>query len=101
MKYRPNYPERPFATLEDARAWLREFVRWYNTCHRHSSIGFVTPDERHSGRDANVLARRRTTYAAVRRRHPERWSRPARPWTTPAVVTLNPVADRQQQRVSA
>lgn len=101
MKYRPNYPERPFATLEDARAWLREFVRWYNTCHRHSAIGFVTPDERHFARDVSILARRRNTYAAARRRNPQRWSGLARMWTAPTVVALNPVANDQQQKASA
>lgn len=101
LKYRPDYPERPFATLEAARAWLREFVRWYNTCHRHSAIGFVTPDERHEGRDVDILARRRRTYAAARRRHPQRWSRNARPWTAPATVALNPVANCEQRRASA
>lgn len=92
MKYRPNYPDRPFASLEEARAWLREFVRWYNTEHRHSAIGYVTPDERHFGRDAKVLARRRRTYVTAQSRRPERWSRHCRPWTAPQVVTLNPVA---------
>jgi putative transposase len=101
LKYRPDYPERPFATLEAARAWLREFVRWYSTCHRHSAIGFVTPDERHEGRDADILTRRRRTYAAARRRHPQRWSRAARPWTATATVALNPVANCEQRRASA
>jgi putative transposase len=101
MKYRPNYPEKPFATLEEARAWLRAFVRWYNSEHRHSSIGFVTPDERHHHRDEAVLERRRQTYNEAKRRHPERWSAHARPWSKPDVVTLNPVADHQKQRASA
>lgn len=91
MKYRPNYPDRPFASLEEARTWVREFVHWYNTRHRHSAIGFVTPDERHFGRDATILARRRVTYSAARRRHPLRWSKNSRPWNSPAVVKLNPV----------
>jgi putative transposase len=91
MKYRPNYPDRPFATLEEARAWVRDFVRWYNTVHRHSGIGFVTPEERHSGRDAAILERRRHAYTRARRRHPQRWSGQARPWSRPIAVTLNPV----------
>lgn len=101
MKYRPNYPDRCFATLQHARTWLRDFVHWYNTLHRHSAIGFVTPDERHYGRDAAILGRRRTTYAAARRHRPQRWSRHSRPWTTPGVVTLNPVGECQRPRVSA
>jgi putative transposase len=101
MKYRPNYPEKPFETLENARSWIREFVRWYNFEHRHSSIGFVTPDERHARRDEAILERRRNTYNKAKRRHPERWSADARPWLSPEVVTLNPAANRQEQRVSA
>ena len=54
MKYRPEYPSRPFASLEEARAWVAAFVEWYNTQHLHSGIRFVTPDDRHHGRDARV-----------------------------------------------
>lgn len=90
MKYRPEYPDLPFTSLEDARAWMRCFVDWYNTIHRHGAIGFVTPDERHFGRDVEILQRRRKTYALARRRQPERWSRHARIWKAPAVVSLNP-----------
>lgn len=93
MKYRPEYPDRPFASLEEARAWMRRFVEWYNTIHRHGSIGYVTPDERHFGEDVKILERRRKTYALARRRQPERWSRHARAWQAPRVVTLNPSTD--------
>jgi len=101
MKYRPNYPEGPFANLEAARTWVRAFVHWYNTRHRHSSIGFVTPHERHAGQDAALLARRRTTYAAARRKHPQRWSRHARSWSSPDVVTLNPIPEGLHQHEAA
>ncbi len=33
MKYRPEYPSGPFASLEEARLWVEAFVRWYNTEH--------------------------------------------------------------------
>ena len=89
-KYRPEYPRRPFASLEEARRWVAWFVRWYNTEHRHSAIRFVTPDERHSGRDAEILAKRSELYAAVRARRPERWTRNARNWTPIETVALNP-----------
>jgi hypothetical protein len=26
----PSWPEKGFATLEDARAWVESFVSWYN-----------------------------------------------------------------------
>ena len=38
LKYRPQYPDKPFASLLAARAWMTEFAHWYNTIHRHSAI---------------------------------------------------------------
>lgn len=32
-----------FADLDQARRWASNFVRGYNTDHRHSGIGFVAP----------------------------------------------------------
>ena len=34
LKYRPEYPHKPFETLEHARAWVTDFVAWYNAEHR-------------------------------------------------------------------
>lgn len=42
-KYRPEYPSKGFATLQDARAWVLQFVHWYNYQHKHSGLKFVTP----------------------------------------------------------
>jgi transposase InsO family protein len=47
MKYRPEYPSKPFESIEQAQAWVDAFVTWYNTDHLHSAIRFVTPDDRH------------------------------------------------------
>ena len=89
-KYRPAFPKAGFKDLVDARAFMQGFVTWYNTEHRHSGIQFVTPDERHSGRDKAILAQRETVYAAARAKHPERWSGPPRNWTPVGPVWLNP-----------
>ena len=88
-KYRPEYPTRGFDDLISARRWAGEFVGWYNDVHLHASIGFVTPADRHAGRDCALLVDRREVYDAARQRHPERWSGDARPWTRPALVVLN------------
>jgi transposase InsO family protein len=93
MKYRPSYPRKPFTDLEAARDWVRVFTAWYNEEHLHSGIGFVTPADRHEGRVDPILERRRRVYADARRRNPERWSGPARPWTSPAEVVLNPAKE--------
>jgi putative transposase len=95
LKYRPAYPYRPFETVEQARAWVADFVTWYNTEHRHSGIRFVTPNERHDGREDDVLAQRVRVYERARRKHPNRWSRGMRNWTPAPAVFLNPKRDQE------
>ena len=90
LKYRPAYPTGGFADLADARAWVLDFVRWYNTEHRHSALRFVTPEQRHCGADVAILAQRQALYAQAQAAHPERWSGATRDWTPPGPVTLNP-----------
>ena len=90
VKYRPEYPSRPFESLEEARRWVAWFVEWYNTSHRHSGINFVTPDQRHSDEDVQILAGRHTLYQQARARHPERWSGKTRDWSRVEIVRLNP-----------
>lgn len=90
LKYRPEYPRKPFSTIAQARLWVAGFVAWYNNVHRHSSIRFVTPEQRHQGHDVAVLARRAQLYEQARRRRPERWARGTRNWTPAGAVYLNP-----------
>jgi transposase InsO family protein len=49
VKYRPDYPTRPFASKGEACEWVAAFVDWYNPRLHHSAIKFVTPHQRHSG----------------------------------------------------
>ena len=92
-KYRPEFPARGFATLEEARAWADEFVRWYNHDHRHSGIRYVSPAQRHAGEDHTILAARHDLYTKARAGNPARWSGRTRNWTPVGVVTLNPERD--------
>jgi transposase InsO family protein len=89
MKYAPAYPDQPFGSLEEARAWVGNFVNWYNLEHRHSEIQYVTPEQRHRGEDAGILAQRERVYEAARKRHPERWSGETRNWSPVKQVVLN------------
>ena len=50
-KYRPEFPLKGFAELTAARQWAMQFLQWYNHEHRHSGIRYVTPAQRHAGRD--------------------------------------------------
>jgi putative transposase len=90
LKYRPEYPSRPFEDLEKATTWVARFVAYYNTEHQHSSIRFVTPDERHFGREQVILKQRQRVYERARQRHPQRWTRATRNWTPVGDVYLNP-----------
>ena len=92
-KYRPEFPAKGFASLDEARAWAAEFVRWYNVDHRHSGIGYVSPEQRHSGQDKAILAARHALYLQAKSRHPARWSGHTRDWSHIDVVTLNPERD--------
>ena len=88
LKYRPEYPEQAFENITHARAWVERFVRWYNHEHRHSAIRFVTPHERHSGQEREILQRRHALYQQARRGHPERWSGETRNWTPAGTTSL-------------
>jgi transposase InsO family protein len=90
LKHGPAYPRLPFADIEVARQWVARFVAWYDGEHRHSAIRFVTPDERHFGREDRILAQRHALYERARRTKPERWSRASRDWTPINSVVLNP-----------
>jgi len=90
MKYRPEYPFKAFDSIEQAQSWVDGFVFWYNTHHLHSSIRYVTPDDRHYGREQYILANRKKVYQKARSRNPNRWSKQIRNWNPVHQVWLNP-----------
>lgn len=90
LKYRPIYPKTGFASIEEARAWVEEFVNWYNMEHLHSSLKFVTPHQRHTGLDHNILEGRKLVYQTAKSNNPSRWSRDIRNWNLPNEIILNP-----------
>jgi putative transposase len=94
LKYRPEYPRGAFKSIEAARKWVKDFVAWYNTEHLHSAISFVTPDDRHTGKDQAALAKRKRVYEAARERNPQRWSGKTRNWERIEVVKLNPEKEK-------
>lgn len=92
-KYRPEFPSKGFADLDQARAWAADFVRWYNVDHRHSGIRYVSPAQRHAGEDQAILAARHQVYLRAQDRNPARWSGATRNWSPIGAVTLNPERD--------
>ena len=90
MKYRPEYPLKPFENIEQAQSWVDGFVFWYNTQHLHSAIRYITPDDRHFGIEKHILANRRKVYEKARSQNPNRWSKNIRNWNSVRMVWLNP-----------
>jgi len=99
MKYHQTYPLRRFRDLLSVRAWVDEFVDWYNAEHRHSGIKYVTPNQRHYGEADAICSIRQQTYEQARQQHPRRWSRPPRDWSQPQIVRVN--HPRPQEAVAA
>ena len=90
MKYHASYLGR-FESCTTAREWLGGFIDWYNTVHRHSGIGYVTPEQRRNGTSSEFFRRRNETLKKVWERHPERFrKRGPKFWKERRVVYLNP-----------
>ena len=93
LKYCPDFPER-FGSIEDAGIFCRHFFDWYNRKHRHSGIGFLTPEQVHYGLTDKIISRREAVLMAAfnenSRRFRGRVPHVARP---PARVWINPPSD--------
>ncbi len=90
LKYKPEYPEQPFTDLTAARDWVQFFVAWYNKEHLHSAIKFITPEQRHAGKDEEILSHRKAIYEQAKLNNPNRWSGEIRNWDAIKAVYLNP-----------
>jgi transposase InsO family protein len=91
LKYHPTFPRIDrFDDITTARVWSEQFVRWYNHEHLHSGLKFVTPEQRHTGKDSQILEKRHALYQEARHQRPERWARQTRNWKRITSVALNP-----------
>jgi len=89
LKYCPQYPSKPFNSIEEASLWVSQFTEWYNYSHLHSGIKFVTPASRHDGRDKEILNKRKDVYEIAKNKNPNRWPRKIRNWNHVERVYLN------------
>ena len=74
LKYCPVFPG-TFASIYDARVFMRVFFAYYNTEHRHSGIGLYTPGSVHDGTWKYVRDARQLVLDAAYAEHPERFRR--------------------------
>jgi hypothetical protein len=90
LKYRPAFPER-FGSIQDARAHCHVFSPWYNTEHRHTGLGLLTPHDVHHGQADQRIAARSAVLATAYAAHPERFLRGLpQPPARPMEVWINP-----------
>ena len=94
-KYRPDYPSKGFANIEEARQWVLKFAHWYNYNHKHSGLKFISPTQRHDGIEEEIMMQREAVYIAAKAKHPERWSGNTRNWELPDAVYLNPEKEQK------
>jgi putative transposase len=89
LKYRPDFPDR-FGSADHSREHCRDFFPWYNTEHRHSSLGFHTAHDVHFGHAARKREQRAAVLDAAFLAHPERFPHgPPRPPALPSAVWIN------------
>ena len=88
VKYRVGYPK-VFTGIAQAREWFSRFIDWYNTHHRHSGIGYVTPQQKHTGEDILLFRLRQETLDRAAGENPERFVRGPRKVAPDRGVRLN------------
>ena len=93
LKYRPSYPK-SFETIDLAKEWVSNFCTWYNTKHHHSGIKYVTPEQRHTGQDIEILKTREDTYELAKLKTPQRWAKNTRDWSHQETVRLNKAPEK-------
>ncbi len=101
LKYCPLWPSSGFSNLNEARNWVQSFVNWYNFKHKHSKIRFVTPADRHAGKDAVILQNRRQILQDAKAKNPERWGKNIRNCNPVGAVSLNPETLSQESLLKA
>jgi len=97
LKYMKSYPKY-FESIEDANYWVADFLNWYNGSHLHSSIGYVTPNQKHSGQANAIIAARNEVKRQAYALHKNRWSGELAELPNPTVVILNPSLETLEAR---
>lgn len=95
LKYCPSFPDR-FGSIQDARAFCRRFFTWYNTVHKHSGIGLLTPEQVHYGQAQQILDQRAKVLESAFKEHAIRFKgKVPKPFPLPEAVWINKPDDSQ------
>jgi len=99
LKYRPEFPRR-FGSIQDARFFCQTFFTWYNSAHRHSGIGYMTPESVHYGHAKDIMDARQVVLLEAYDAHPERFvNKKPRPLALPAEVWVKPERETESEVV--
>jgi putative transposase len=88
LKYFPTFPKR-FSSLAAARAFVEQFIGYYNHQHHHSGIALHTPADVHHGRADAVRAHRQAVLDAAYAANPSRFRRPPQAPRLPEEAWIN------------
>jgi len=99
LKYMKSYPQY-FDSIENARYWTADFIDWYNTRHLHTSIGYVTPAQKHAGEADAIISARNEVKKMAYDKNPIRWSGGFIELPNPKIVILNPSLLTLHERAS-
>ncbi len=95
MKYSPGFPDR-FGSIQDARAFCQEFFAWYNTVHKHSGIGLMTPEQVHYGLAPQIQDQRAKVLESAFKEHTKRFKgKMPKPFPLPEAAWINKPDDSQ------
>ena len=95
LKYCPGFPER-FGSIQDAREFCRKFFTWYNTVHKHSGIGLMTPEQVHYGQAQHILNHRAKVLESAFKEHEKRFKgKMPKPLPLPEAAWINKPDDCQ------
>lgn len=98
LKYAPGYPGR-FADPEQARAWTRAFLEYYNQ-RPHEGLALFTPADVFHNRVAEVAAIRQQALDQHYAQHPQRYvNGPPKVALPPTAVHINPDLAIQTQQL--
>jgi putative transposase len=90
LKYRPAFPDR-FGSISDARQFCRTFFDWYHHQHRHSGLGWMSPQSVHHGEAQTMRQQRQEVLDAAYAKKPERFvGKPPQAPKVPSKVWINP-----------
>ena len=91
LKYQPDYPGR-FESITHARAWIADFINWYNNHHCHSRLALFCPADLFFGRVEELRNTRQVALTHAYELHPDRFvNGPPVAQLPPEKVFINPI----------